>query len=350
MKAITNFLLFMSKTDKDIIQYCSRAARSTRAALGLFVVITAILAFISGTYAISTIFQQVDMVSGETFLATRDLLISIFVGCLYAVIIANIDREIVSSSSKLSVLVRLILAIIIGIVLAVPLELKLMEGRINKKLISMSDVENNSAKEIKEESKRMLATQRTELINELKSEKMEINKWSERMHAEIGGIELAGCSGKKGSGPMYLDAQRNLMLHQNNLDQIEKMLESSENSYQGIVNDIENEYEQSFRSQSFDFSSKMEALNFLKRESKTINMTAWGIMLMLIILELTPALIKLINSLEKKTEYDLLMEARLGINNTSVSVYANNAVNEIEKDVNKASYDYVVNLKNLVKV
>jgi hypothetical protein len=349
MKAIANFLHFMSKTDKDIIQNCSNATRSTRAALGLFVTITAVFAFISGTYAISTIFRQVNENTGELYLPIGKLLISIFVGVIYAVLIANIDREIVSSPSKNAALVRFPLAIILGIVLAYPLELKLMEHRITKHLIAMSDSENKSAQLQMNQRLSELSIQETAVLKNIQREKDEVAKWSKLMHAETGGIYILGSSGVAGQGNIFNEAKRNMELHQANQIAEEKELEIFRDSYPEKNQQINKEYELSYRSQSFDFLSQMEALSDLKQKSKAVNLTAWGILLVLIILELTPALLKLITVFEKKSEYDLLMEGRLGINNTSISVYANNAINEIENDVSKANGDYVFNLKNLVK-
>lgn len=350
MKIITNFLYFMSKTDKDIINNCSKATQSTRAASGLFVTITAIFAFFSGTYAISTIFRHVNVTSGESFLSFGGLLFSIFVGIVFAFLIGNIDREIVSSKTWKVALVRFPLAIILGVVMAYPLELRLMENRINKHLISMNDSENSLSQQKRDERLDALSLRENIILENIQNEKDEINKWSTRMHAEIWGINLIDCSGKAGDGPIYTEAKRNMELHQNNQVNAQKELEIFRTSYPLKLETINNEYKSNHRSQSFDFLSQMEALSEMKHKSIVVKMTAWGILLVLIILELTPALLKLISGFEKKTEYDLLMDGRLGINNSSISVYANKAINEIERDVSNTQNDYVINLKTLVRV
>lgn len=349
MKSITDFLFFMSKTDKDIIKNCSHATRSTRAALGLFVLITAIFAFISGTYFISTFFRQINETSGDSFLSFGGWIISLLIGIIWMLFVGNIDREIVSSTSIYAALIRFPLAIILGIVLAYPLELKLMDSRITKHLISLSDSDNSYSKEKKDEQLNALSLQEASLLKTIHNKKEEVAKWSDKMYNELGGFKLQGHTGIKGNGPLYKDAKRNMELHQTNVKTAEKELEAFRVAYPAKLESINNEYKNNHRSQSFDFLSRMEALSDLKQKSKAVNMTAWGILLILIILELTPALLKLVATLEKKSEYDLLMDGRLGINNTSISVYANNAINEIEKDVSKANNDYVVNLKNLVR-
>jgi hypothetical protein len=350
MKFINKILYFMSKTDKDIIKCCSHATRSSRAALGLFVLITAIFAFISGTYAISTIFREVNETTGESVISAGGLIISLMAGLLYALLIGNIDREIVSSPSRYAALIRFPLAIILGIVLAYPLELKLMESRITNHLISLNESKNSYSRERKDEQLKALALQEVALVKKIQDEKDEVVEWSKKMHYELGGIRKVGYSGIEGDGPMYKDAKRNMQLHQENVRAAEKELETFRAIYNSKVEIINKDYEFSHRSQSFDFLSRMEALSDLKKKSKGVNTTAWGILLVLIILELTPALLKLVTTFEKKSEYDFLMEGRLAINSASVSVYANNAINEIEKDVNKTNYNYMVNLKNIVRV
>jgi len=350
MKTITKFLLFLSKSDKDIISICSNSTRSTKAALGLFVLVTAILAFISGTYALSTIFYQINENTGELYLPLGKLLISIFIGIIYALLIANIDREIVSSSNRYAVLVRLPLAVILGIVLAYPLELKLMESRITKHLITMSDRENETSIVRMQDKITKLSNRESILLNSKQNEKKEIAKWSGLMHAETGGLEISGSSGRAGQGKIFNEAERNMELHKSNLKSIESELIILRDGNKNKLEIINNEYKKNYRAQSFDFLSRMEALSNLKEESQTVNLTAWGILLVLIILELTPALLKLISTYERKTEYDILMEARLGINNTSISSFANNAINEIEQDVNNANNDYVLDMKQLVRI
>ncbi len=348
MKNLIDFLFFMSNTDRDIIKSCSQATRSGRGALGLFVIITAIFALLSGSYAISTIFRQVNETSGVSFMPFGGKILSAFIGLIYALLIASIDREIVSAKNWYTTLVRFPLALILGVVLAYPLELKLMEGRINKHLISLIDAENKPSKKLRDNKIKELSSLETSLLQEIKTEKKEITKWSDRMHAETGGLQIQGCSGKAGQGIIYAEAERNMKLHQVNLTEAEEALTNLRLDYNTKYETIMKEYEMSQRSQSFDFLSRMEALGDLKGKSKTVKNTVWGILLVLIILELTPALLRLFTVFEKN-EYDLLMEGRQGINNTSISVFANSSISEIERNVNKARTDYISDLKKLVR-
>jgi hypothetical protein len=51
-----NLFFYLAKTDMGLIKTCTSQARNVQSSLGAFVLLTGILAFISGTYAISNMF------------------------------------------------------------------------------------------------------------------------------------------------------------------------------------------------------------------------------------------------------------------------------------------------------
>ena len=73
-----------------------------------------------------------DEFNQEYVLTYKDRLIVTSCALLYALMIASIDREIVSAKNKWAALLRIPLAIAIGIVISVPLKLKILEGNINQ--------------------------------------------------------------------------------------------------------------------------------------------------------------------------------------------------------------------------
>jgi len=129
MKTLKSILYFLSKTDTDVLNHCGQNAKNTRMSLGAFVFFTGFFAFISGTYAISTVFLNENQ--------NVSIIATIFCGLLglvYSMMIISFDREIVAVTNTWAALIRLPLAILIGIVVAFPLEMKLLEGRIDKQL------------------------------------------------------------------------------------------------------------------------------------------------------------------------------------------------------------------------
>src|SRR6185369_9769513 len=102
------FFQFLSKTDRRLIVHCTDHSVKTQVSNGVFVLLTAMFAFLSSMYAVHTTF--------------KDFRVAIPVAVLYATVIAFIDREIVSTSNRLATLSRLPLALVIGLVISVPLE------------------------------------------------------------------------------------------------------------------------------------------------------------------------------------------------------------------------------------
>jgi len=142
MKIITKTLLFLSNTDEDVIVKCTKRTINQQIALGAFVLFTGIFAFMSGSYAVSHLFAEYDYVTKETHISGMGIIYSILIGLTYALFIMQIDREIVSTVNKKAAALRIPLAIIIGLVIALPIELKLVEGRIEKQLFQNSQRDN----------------------------------------------------------------------------------------------------------------------------------------------------------------------------------------------------------------
>ncbi len=109
----------------------ARPLRTERVALtsaGTAVFLTAVLAFISGSYALFFVFDS--------------LVLALAFGCLWSAIIFNLDRFVVSSMRKrddiLSEIIiaapRALIAVIISFVIIVPLELRLFQTEIEQKI------------------------------------------------------------------------------------------------------------------------------------------------------------------------------------------------------------------------
>ena len=131
MKAL---MYHFSKTSRQLIRYCNPFTQKEQRALGLFVFLTATFAFISGYYALTAVFGEWDALRSGYHLTLEQKVITFLIAMLYALMIGAIDREIVSAHNKLAVLLRIPMAIIIGIIIAVPLEIRILENKINQKI------------------------------------------------------------------------------------------------------------------------------------------------------------------------------------------------------------------------
>ncbi len=126
---IKQFFWMCSGADTDILKNSSKAEQTKFAGIGGTVFFTAVMAFIAGSYALFTVFDN--------------YIPSIFFGLVWGLLIFNLDRFIVSTIKKsdnkweeiLQATPRIVLAIIIAIVISKPLELKIFEKEINQVLL-----------------------------------------------------------------------------------------------------------------------------------------------------------------------------------------------------------------------
>lgn len=139
---LTRFLWWCAGVDQQLLMHCTTSEHMRYQGVGAFVLITGILAFISGGYAIFTVFRPLDPAASVLGPAIGGVLFGVFWG----VMIFNLDRYIVSSTGKgdgkesiswselVNALPRLAMAGLIGLVMSAPIELRLFEREINVEL------------------------------------------------------------------------------------------------------------------------------------------------------------------------------------------------------------------------
>jgi hypothetical protein len=144
---IGQLLIFSAGVSRDILRSCPHSEYVKYSSMGATVVCTALLALLSSYFAFSLIFSA-DWLRW---------MLAIF----WAAIIYNLDRYIISSMRKkekhvqefLQAVPRLLLAGVIAMVIAKPLELKLFESEINQflaqdKIAQVAAVENQYAPQL----------------------------------------------------------------------------------------------------------------------------------------------------------------------------------------------------------
>lgn len=195
---LKHFFWMCSGADTDILQESSKAEQTKFAGIGGTVFFTAVMATIAASYALYTVFDN--------------LYTSIFFGLVWGLLIFNLDRFIVStikkSDSKWNEIwqatPRIILAIIIAIVIAKPLELKIFEKEINQVLLEQKN-------ELTLANKEQIANQYTpeivSLQNEITNLKSEIST-KEQAVDTLYETYISEAEGRKGTlllgkGPVY---------------------------------------------------------------------------------------------------------------------------------------------------
>ena len=298
-QALHRFFQFLSKTDLDAINspLCTRVARMTQTSLGVMVLLTGVLAFFSGSYAIYTAFGT--HIWGQ--------FIAVPLGILYSAMIIVFDREIVGAQVKKAVWIRLPLAIAIGFIVAVPLELRLLQDSIDKHLIVMSREENREALTRLQSKLDTMDKRKQQLQQAVQHYRDEINKWNSAMEAETVGRELAGRTGVAGQGPAYREAERNRDANQQMLAKAEADLQKHEEAEQKERQEFLQDYQNAHVAQAHDFLARYQALESLKNSSPGALSISWGLRIFFILIEVFPALLKLFLPY---SEYNAIVEAR----------------------------------------
>lgn len=130
---LQRFFIFCSGADPTLLNDCSPGERTKYAGIGATVFFTAVMAWIASAYALYTVFDSV--------------LAAVFFGFLWGLLIFNLDRFIVSTIRKrdsfksefFQATPRLLLAMIIAVVIAKPLEMKIFEKEINQVLLEQKN-------------------------------------------------------------------------------------------------------------------------------------------------------------------------------------------------------------------
>ena len=155
---LTKFLWWCAGADEQLLKFCTTSEHIRYQGVGAFVLFTGLLAFLSGGYAIFTVFRPLDPAASAVGPAIGGLAF----GAFWATIIFNLDRYIVSSTGKgdgketislselINSLPRLVMAGLIGVVMSVPIELRLFEREINvelkrKEIDTMADYERRDS-------------------------------------------------------------------------------------------------------------------------------------------------------------------------------------------------------------
>jgi hypothetical protein len=298
-QTMQQFFQFLSKTDKDAMNSpcCTRVARMTQTSLGIMVLLTGVLAFFSGSYAIYTAFANHAWAQ----------FVAIPLGLLYCFMIIIFDREIVGAQVKKAVWVRLPLAIIIGFIVAVPLELRLLQDSIEKQLVVLSQEENKPALERLQAKLDATEVRKKELHGSVQKYRDEINSWNKAMEAETVGRQISGRTGIAGQGSAYKEAERNRDSNQKMLADAEAELQKYEAAERQLREDYKKDYENVHIAQANDFLARYEALDTLKSRSAGAFAISWGLRIFFILIEVFPALLKLFLPY---SEYNAIVEAR----------------------------------------
>ena len=146
--SVRKFLWFCAGADIELLKHCPQSERIKEEGIGGVVLATAVLAWFSSFYAFYTVFRPKVGVAVSVVQHTTDfgtVLFAMIFASVWALVIFNLDRFIVSSSDHSGTgriswsdfkgaIPRLVMAFIIGITLSAPIEIKVMESELDATL------------------------------------------------------------------------------------------------------------------------------------------------------------------------------------------------------------------------
>lgn len=327
MNVLTKALLQLSRTDTLALDVCPPSVTQTRASLGLVVALSFFLAAGSGYLALQLVFGD----SAWTWFWTL----------FYGVLIAAINRDFVASTTQswMRTGVRVGFAVLVGVAIALPLELRLFQGRIEAEITQMVSARNAPALRETQALEQRLETRRQQLRAELDQQLQETQRLSQEKERE-GAL-------RGGVGRRWQDLQARLNAAQARVDELRAqeralvMPAADSARIAQLRTAMENE-----RARSTDLLSRFEALIHLGNQSPLVAVMTWALRLLLIFLELTPLIIKLCMP---EDEYDALMNCRRSLNRQKLIATANHHMEAISRDpVAANSKDYGEPLRDLM--
>jgi len=308
---LQNFFILCSGADASILKTCSEGEQNKYAGIGATVFFTAVMAFIASSYAIYTVFDNV--------------LTAVFFGLIWGLLIFNLDRFIVSTIKKrnsfgnelLQATPRIILAVIIAIVIAKPLEMKIFEKEINQVLLE----EKN---EMTLANKQQLALQYTPTVEKLNQDILGLKAEIATKETETNALydtyisEAEGTAGTLllGKGPVYAEKRQK---HDAALAELQALKQSNAEKIAAIENQIatlNTEYAETVKNSQpiiDGIDGLMARINAL---DKLPWLTSFFIFLLFLAIETSPIIAKL---LAPKGEYDLKLEDEESIVRTWVT-------------------------------
>lgn len=307
MKKLKYFFWLCSGANSPLLEKCPTEG-SKYVGIGATIFFTGIFAALAGAYALYTVFDNY-------FIAAA-------FGLVWGLMIFNLDRYIVSSMRKegnpkkeiTTALPRIILAVLISLVIAKPLEMKIFEKEINSELELMEQISlAGKEQQIKErfESEQGILKSEIEMLKaEIVAKTVTRDELRQAAQQEADGT---GGSMRRNAGPIY-------KIKKADAERVDRELQELKASNQELIiakqeqlNEIDRQIaEETSLLQKGNLSgpaARMDALSKLTEKSQAIWLANWFIILLFIAVETAPVFVKLISP---RGPYDhlLLIEER----------------------------------------
>lgn len=319
---LNEFLWICAGANREVLRQCP-TDYAKYAGIGGTILFTALMAMLSGGYALYFVFESVPK--------------AIAFGIFWGMLIFNLDRFIVNtmySDGKVTIswrefysgLPRIIMAIFLGIVISTPLEMKIFEDRINSQLVKDNIERTNASRAKIDEGNKPLIERRNFLEQQQAEIRERLAKANEELKKEGEGSAL---SGKAGHGQIYKDKERNVKA-------IDKELESWNSSHQQELYDLREQIKINRNKGNADISEdnhengfcvRYEAFSNVKKENFALSVVSLVIMLLFIIIETASTFFKMMIA---SGPYDDYLRAEMH----RVRVLSDKRISDLNDEVN----------------
>lgn len=328
----TRILWWCAGADSVFLKISPMKDRVKYAGIGGIVLCTGLLAAFSGGYAFYTIFSPKGEAVHDNVLHVDSILPSIIFGIIWGLIILNLDRFIVSSTGKgdgtdkitlkefTQAIPRIIIALILGIAISSPLEVRILQTEIDA---SLQKVQENYKFELDYQTDSSIGIQVARVQERIDDEELKLEKYEneiklkeENLNKQYRLLELEAegktGSGIAGRGPAWRDKKENLDRQKQELEIYKKEKSKEVNKWKESINNLNEEINE-LEKERAEKKRKNEIVahqldGLLKRIEISHDIggaVPWVILLVMLSIEMGPIFFKMMLT---KGVYDYLVE------------------------------------------
>ncbi|HKU41224.1 MAG TPA: DUF4407 domain-containing protein, partial [Polyangiales bacterium] len=363
----TRFLWFCAGADSGLLARCPGSDWVKFQSIGGIVLATSLLAFVSASYALYTVFSPKDATAIEATTDPRTAVFAMLGGLVWSLVIFNIDRFIVSSAGKgdgteritlgelFQSLPRLLMAIIIGVCISAPLEIRILKPEIDAQL----ELEQNAyLAKLNANAESLVQARKAELVGKLdkaqalldqqsgyfEQRRLEINNQRRQLELEAEGKTAKGVPGR---GPAWQDKKETLdkleaelARDKNTFAAKEALVAADMKAWRKAADTLASELEKA-KASNLKQSRHLDGL--LKRihiSHQIGGLVPWAILLLLLAVETGPIFFKM---MLVKSSYDYMLEnqKRLAAARLGIEIDAHVFLSETQEELRVDTYHQV---------
>lgn len=296
---IGNFFIWCAGSDQSILKHCPRSERIKHIGFGTLVLVPAILAFVSMTYALSTMGRLQEM----TWLAYIG-------GLIWAAIIFSFDRYIVSTHRRKlkntdelkspSFYLRFFFAFILGIVISHPIVLLYFDGSITDQIKTNVTAQKELIQTEYDTRIRDTESKAAQLDSLFAKKLQNRDEQAALVAREIDGEVLKNAQGEiittgiYGKGPSAENKIRHLQKLEAELQQMQKSHSIEKDLLQADRNEWKAKSDSAITAYavSFDYLRREMALEQIKENNAIVGLTQFFLMFLFILVDILPVTFK----------------------------------------------------------